>query len=89
MAEMKLLNATDCASRAGKFAYGLDETKAVELLRRLADDLESGKVTLQSVSTSCHATQEEFAVREIVIELLEEYAEPEIPSAAGPRIIKK
>lgn len=89
MAEKKLLNATDCASRAGKFAFGLDEKKAVQLLRKLADDLESGQVMLQSVSTACHATQDEFAVREIVIELLEELEEPGTLPASGPRIIKK
>jgi hypothetical protein len=35
------------------------------------------------VTTSSHATHEEFAVREIVIELLEDYPN------AGPQMIKK
>jgi hypothetical protein len=89
MAEKKLLNATDCANRAGKFAFGLDESKAVQLLRGLADDLEAGRVMLQSVSTACHATQDEFVVRELVIEMLEDSPEATAGPPQGPHIIMK
>lgn len=77
-----MMNAKDCANRAGKYAFGLDQVKTAELLRKLAGDIESGKVMLHSVSTSSHATQEEFAVRELVIEVLEEV------TASGPTMIK-
>jgi len=76
------MNAVDCAKKAGKHAFGLDEGRTARLLRALADDIESGKVVLHSVSTSSHAAQEEFAVRELVVEVLEE-----LP-AGGPRVIK-
>jgi hypothetical protein len=77
------IHAAECADRAGRHAFGLNDAKAVAALRRLADEIEAGTVVLQSVSTSSHATHEEFAVREIVIEVLEEY-----PSS-GPQVIKK
>ena len=77
------INAAECADRAGKHAFGLNDTKTVAALRKLADDIETGTVVLHSVSTSSHATHEEFAIREVVIEVLEEY-----PSA-GPRIVKE
>jgi hypothetical protein len=90
MAEKKPLSAVDCAERRGNFAFGLNETKAAQMLRELASDLEAGRVMLQSVSTACHVTQEEFTVREIVIELLEEDAEAEAAEPPlRPRIIKK
>jgi hypothetical protein len=89
MAEKKLANATDCAGREGKFAFGLDESKVVQLLRVMADDLEAGRTVLHSISTACHATQDEFVVREVVIEFLEESREAAIEAAPGPRIIKK
>jgi len=90
MAEKSLMNAIDCARRKGNLAFGLNEAKAAQMLRELASDLEAGHVMLQSVSTSVHATQEEFAVREIVIELLEESGEAEtVVPPPGPRIIKK
>jgi hypothetical protein len=89
MAEMKLLNATDCADRAGKFAFGLNESKAIQLLRELANDLETGRAMLHSVSTASHATQDEFTVREVVIELLEESAEAASEPPSRPRIIGK
>jgi hypothetical protein len=79
----KFLSAVDCAGRAGKYAFGLDEAKTVHLLRKLADDLEAGNVVLQSVTTSSHATHEEFAVQEYVIEVLEE-----VPNL-GPQVVKK
>lgn len=76
-------NAAECADRAGKHAFGLNDNKTVMALRKLADDIEAGTVVLNSVTTSTHATHEEFTVREIVIEVLEEY-----PSA-GPHVVKK
>jgi len=86
--DMKLISAAECANRAGKYAFGLDEAKAVQMLRRLADDLEAGRVALFSVTTSSHATHEEFTVRELAVELLEEIPAPAAPPA-GPRIIKE
>lgn len=77
------INAAECADRAGKHAFGLNESKAVAALRKLADDIEAGNVVLHSVSTSSHATHEEFAIREVVVEVLEEYP------VAGPRMIKE
>lgn len=82
------INAAECASRAGKYAFGLDEAKAVQLLRKLADDLEAGRVALFSVCTSIHATHEEFTVRELTVELLEEVPGP-TAAVPGPRIIKE
>jgi hypothetical protein len=75
------INAAECADRAGKHAFGLNDNKAVIALRKLADDIEAGIVVLHSVSTATHATHEEFTIREVVIEVLEDY-----PSA-GPRIM--
>lgn len=66
------IEASNCANRAGRFAFGVDDAKAVSALRQLADDIEAGIVMLHSVTTSSHATQDEFAVRELVIEVLEE-----------------
>ena len=77
------INAAECANQAGRHAFGLNDAKAVAALRQLADEIEAGTVALHSVTTSSHATHEEFAVREIVIEVLEEYPN------AGPRMIKK
>ena len=71
----KNINAAECADRAGKHAFGLSDNKTVSALRKLADDIEAGTVVLNSVTTSSHATHEEFAVREIVIEVLEDYPE--------------
>jgi hypothetical protein len=82
------MNATECANRAGKYAFGVDEKKAVQLLRKLADELEAGEVALYSVSTACHASHEEFAVRELVIEFLEEVPLATAVNKPGPRIIK-
>jgi len=79
----KTINAAECADRAGKHAFGLNDAKTVIALRKLADDIEAGTVVLNSVTTSSHATHEEFAVREIVIEVLEDYPE------AGPRMVKE
>ncbi|MBZ5523820.1 MAG: hypothetical protein LAP21_16420 [Acidobacteriia bacterium] len=89
MAEKKLLNAIDCTGRKGNLAFGLNEAKAARMLRDLAGDLEAGRVILHSVSTACHATQDEFTVREIVIELMEENSEEEPMAPPRPRIIKK
>ena len=75
--------AAACADRAGKHAFGLNNAKAVAALRQLADEIEAGTVALQSVTTSSHATHEEFAVRELIVEVLEEY-----PSM-GPRVVKE
>lgn len=77
------INAAACADRAGKHAFGLNNAKAVAALRQLADDIEAGTVALHSVTTSSHATHEEFTVREVIIEVLEEY-----PSV-GPRVVKE
>lgn len=77
------INAAECADRAGKHAFGLNDTKAVTALRKLADDIEAGTVVLHSVTTSSHATHEEFAIREVVIEVLEDY-----PSV-GPRMVRE
>ena len=76
-------NAAECADRAGKHAFGLNDNKTVIALRKLADDIEAGTVVLNSVTTSSHATHEEFTVREIVIEVLEEYPE------MRPRMVKE
>jgi hypothetical protein len=78
----KTLTAVDCAGRAGKYAFGLNETKTVSMLRKLADDLESGSVALHSVTTSSHATHEEFTIQEFVVEVLEE------APIVGPQVVK-
>jgi hypothetical protein len=77
-----MFNAADCARKAGKFAFGLDETRTAQTLRKLADDIEAGKVALHAVSTTSHAAHDDFTIRELVIEVLEETAVP------GPRVIK-
>lgn len=77
------IHAAECADRAGKHAFGLNESKAVAALRKLADDIEAGTVVLHSVTTSSHATHEEFAIREVVVEVLEEY--PNL----GPRMVRE
>jgi len=79
----RTINAAECADRAGKHAVGLNDNKTVIALRKLADDIEACTVVLNSVTTSSHAIHEEFAVREIVIEVLEDYPE------AGPRMVKE
>ena len=66
------INAAECADRAGKHAFGLNDAKAVAALRKLADEIEAGTVALHSMTTSSHAAHEEFAVREVIIEVLEE-----------------
>ena len=77
------MNAAECADRAEKHAFGLNDKKTAIVLRQLADDIEAGTVVLHSVTTSSHATHEEFTIREIVIEVLEEYP------IAGPQVVKK
>jgi hypothetical protein len=77
------IHAAECADRAGKHAFGLNDTKAIAALRKLADDIEAGTVVLNSLTTSSHATHEEFAIREVVIEVLEDYP------AVGPRMVKE
>jgi hypothetical protein len=77
-----MIIASECAKKAGKYAFGLDETRTAQALRKLADDIEAGHVALHSVTTSSRAAHEEFTVRELVIEVLEEY------SVAGPRMIR-
>ena len=79
--DKQLINAVNCANRAGRFAFGLDDAKAVSALRQLADDIESGVMTLHSVTTSSHATHDEFAIRELIIEVLEELPQ------TGPKMI--
>jgi len=79
----RTINAAECADRVGKHAFGLNDNKTVIALRKLADDIEAGTVVLNSITTSSHATHEEFTVREIVIEVLEEYPE------AGPHVVGK
>jgi len=75
--------ASECSNRAGRYSFGVDEARTAEALRKLADEIESGKVALYSVSTSCRAAHDEFTVRELVIEVLDE------PSEAGLQVIKK
>jgi len=76
------IKASQCANRAGRFAFGLEDSKAVSALRQLADDIEAGIVMLQSVTTSSHATRDEFTIRELVVEVLEELQQ------AGPKIVR-
>lgn len=76
------IEASNCANRAGRFAFGVDDAKAVSALRQLADDIEAGIVMLHSVTTSSHATQDEFAVRELVVEVLEELPQ------TGPKMVR-
>jgi hypothetical protein len=77
-----MINATECASKAGKYAFGLEEARTAAALRKLADEIEAGSVALHSVSTSSRATHEEFTVRELVIEVLEENP------CVGPRVVR-
>ena len=77
------INAAECVDRAGKHAFGLNDAKAVTALRKLADEIEAGTVVLNSLTTSSHATHEEFAIREVIIEVLEDYP------AVGPRMIRE
>lgn len=80
--DKKVISAVECSSRAGRYAFGVDEIKTARMLRRLADDIESGSVMVHSVTTSCHATQEEFTVRELTVEIMEE-----APAGSGPRAV--
>jgi hypothetical protein len=80
--DRKIFNAAECSHRAGRYAFGLDEMKAAGMLRRLADDLENGKVLVHRVTTSCHAIHDEFTVRELVVELMEE-----APGEQGPQVV--
>ena len=77
------MNAAECADRAEQHAFGLNDHKTVIALRQLADDIEAGTVVLNSITTSSHARHEEFAVREVIIEVLEEYPN------TGPMMIGK
>jgi hypothetical protein len=52
------------------------------MLRQLADDLENGKVLVHRVTTSCHAIHDEFTIRELVVELMEE-----APLRRGPQVV--
>jgi len=76
-----MFNAAECAKKTGKYAFDLDAPRTAAALRKLADQIEDGTVALHSVSTSIHASHEEFTIREIVIEVLEE------SSTAGPRVV--
>lgn len=80
--DKRFIDAANCADRAGRYAFGLNDAKAVAALRQLADDLEAGVVTLHSVTTSSHATHNDFSVREFTVEVLEEV------SQAGPKIVR-
>ena len=77
------INAAECADRAAKHAFGLNDSKAVAALRKLADDIEAGNIVLTSVTTSTHATHEKFTIREVVLEVLEDYP------AAGPTMVRE
>ena len=81
--DKRSISAVECSSRAGRYAFGLDDKKAAGMLRRLADDIESGRVVVHSVTTSCHATQEEFTVRELTIETMEE-----AHAFGGPQMVR-
>ena len=76
-----MFNAVECAKKTGKYAFDLDQPRTAAALRELADDIENGAVMLHSVTTSIHASHEEFTIREIVLELLEE------SPVAGPRVV--
>jgi hypothetical protein len=80
--DRKIINAAECSSRAGRYAFGLDEVKTASMLRQLADDLENGKVLVHRVTTSCHAIHDEFTIRELVVELMEE-----APLRRGPQVV--
>ncbi len=80
--DRKIISAVECSSRAGRYAFGVDEKKAARMLRRLADDIENGRVVVHSVTTACHATQEEFTLRELTVEVMEE-----APAARGPQVV--
>jgi len=80
--DKKVISAVECSSRAGRYAFGVDEIKTARMLRRLADDIESGRVMVHSVTTACNATQEEFTVRELTVEIMEE-----APAGSGPRAV--
>lgn len=80
--EKQFMDASNCANRAGRFAFGLEDAKAVAALRQMADDIEAGIVVLHSVSSSSHATHDEFVVRELTIEVLEELPQ------TGPKIVR-
>jgi hypothetical protein len=77
-----MFNANECTRKSGKYAFGVDEARTAAALRKLADDIEAGNVTLHSVSTSTQAVHEEFTVRELVIEVLEENA------IVGPQMVR-
>lgn len=77
-----MINATECANKTGKYAFGLDEARTADELRKLADDIDAGHVALYRVTTSTHAAHDEFTIRELVIEVLEEN------KTAGPRAVK-
>jgi hypothetical protein len=79
---MTMMNATECANKSGKYAFGLDEARTAEALRKLADEIDAGKVALYSVSTSSRASHGEFTVREVVIEVLEE------STSGKPQVVK-
>jgi hypothetical protein len=66
-------NAAHCAGRSGTYAFGLIDARVASALRKLAEDIETGEVVLHSITTSCHATHEEFTIREVTIEVLEDY----------------
>lgn len=76
-----MFNAAECAKKTGKYAFDLDDLRTAAALRKLADDIEAGIVALHSVTSSTHASHEEFTVREIVIEVLEE------SPGSGPRVV--
>jgi hypothetical protein len=76
-----MFNASECAKRSGKYAFGVDEAGTARALRKLADDIVAGAVVVHSVSVASRAMHEEFTVRELVIEVLEETC------VVGPRAV--
>ena len=84
--DKRFIEASQCANPTGRLAFGLDDAKAISALRQLADDIEAGIVILHSVTTSSHATHDEFAVRELIIEVLEEIPQMD-PPQTGPKIV--
>jgi hypothetical protein len=77
-----MFNTTAYAKRAGKHAFGVDAVRTAQALQELADDIASGGVVVQSVSIASRAAHEEFTVRELTIEVLEE------TPMAGPRAVE-
>jgi len=50
------------------FAFGLDAQQVAAELRRFADDIDAGKIAVQSAQTGGVAKQEDFVVHGLFIE---------------------